>query len=276
MKLLAFETATEACSVALWIDGDVRERFEVAPRRHAELALPWAEQLLAEAGVAKSQLDAVAVGRGPGAFTGVRLAVALAQGIALALDRPVVAVSTLLVLAARARGEKGSESLSEPAFSEAAEKGSESFSTRATSGLEDSSVENDSDPFSLCSPSRILAAIDARMGEVYAGAFARRGDDIAALSPETVSAAGAVVLPDTVGGWRGVGTGFAASEGLLARHLQSQLRHVDDTALPHAADLAQLAVAAHSRGEGLAPERVEPAYLRNQVALTLAEQQARR
>jgi tRNA threonylcarbamoyladenosine biosynthesis protein TsaB len=90
MKLLAFETATEACSVALLVDGDVRERFEIAPRRHAELALPWAEGLLADAGIARSQLDAVAVGRGPGAFTGVRLAISLAQGIALALDRPVV------------------------------------------------------------------------------------------------------------------------------------------------------------------------------------------
>ena len=106
MKLLAFETATEACSVAVYVDGEVRERFEVAPRRHAELALPWADALLAEAGVAKSQLDAIAVGRGPGAFTGVRLAVALAQGIALALDRPVLPVSTLAALATRATGER--------------------------------------------------------------------------------------------------------------------------------------------------------------------------
>ena len=104
MKLLAFETATEACSVAVWDDGRVLERFEIAPRRHAELALPWAEALLAEAGIARSQLDAVAVGRGPGAFTGVRLAIALGQGIALALDRPVVARSTLEVLAMRAEG----------------------------------------------------------------------------------------------------------------------------------------------------------------------------
>ena len=64
MRLLAIETATEACSVAILVDGDVRERFEIAPRRHAELALPWAEQLLADAGVAKPQLDAIAVGRG--------------------------------------------------------------------------------------------------------------------------------------------------------------------------------------------------------------------
>ena len=97
MKLLAFETATEACSVALYLDGEVHERFELAPRRHAELSLPWAEALLAEAGIARTQLDAIAVGRGPGAFTGVRLAIALAQGIARAVDRPVVPVSTLWV-----------------------------------------------------------------------------------------------------------------------------------------------------------------------------------
>ena len=101
MKLLAFETATEACSVAVWVDGQVCERFQVAPRRHTELALPWAEALLAEAGIARAQLDAIAVGRGPGAFTGVRLAIGIAQGIALALDRPVLAVSTLAALALR-------------------------------------------------------------------------------------------------------------------------------------------------------------------------------
>ena len=100
MKLLAFETATEACSVAVYVDGEVSERFDLAPRRHAELALPWADEVLAEAGIAKSQLDAIAVGRGPGAFTGVRLAIAVAQGIALALDRPVLPVSTLAALAA--------------------------------------------------------------------------------------------------------------------------------------------------------------------------------
>src|SRR5690606_12568512 len=106
MKLLAFETATEACSVAVLVEGRVIERFELAPRRHAELALPWADALLAEAGVVKSQLDAIAVGRGPGAFTGVRLAVARAQGIVRGLYLPVVVASIVASQAARAHGER--------------------------------------------------------------------------------------------------------------------------------------------------------------------------
>ena len=235
MNLLAFETATEACSVAVWRDGEVCERFEVAPRRHAELSLPWAELLLAEAGIVKSQLDAIAVGRGPGAFTGVRLAIALAQGIALALDRPIVPVSTLAALALRARDVA------------------------------------QTDPSAA---GRVLAAIDARMGEVYAGQFVLRDGDAVALSPESVAKPGALALPE--GEWLGVGTGFAAGDGALAHSLPGRLRQVDPTALPHAADVAHLAAMAFMRGEALAPERVEPAYLRNNVALTLVEQQALR
>ena len=227
MKLLAFETATEACSVALWIDGEVRERFELAPRRHAELSLPWAQQLLAEAGIAKSQLDVIAVGRGPGAFTGVRLAIALAQGIALALDKPVLPVSTLAALAMQARGE------------------------------------------------HILAAIDARMGEVYLGAFARRGDEVVALASEVVVKPDAADIP-AGDGWHGVGTGFAAGDDALQARLRSRLVAVDAGALPHAGDVARLAALAFARGEAVAPDRIEPAYLRNNVALTLAEQQALR
>jgi tRNA threonylcarbamoyladenosine biosynthesis protein TsaB len=223
MILLAFETSTEACSVALWQDGELRERFGIAPRQHAELALPWAQQLLAEAGIAKSRIDAIAIGRGPGAFTGVRLGVALAQGIALGLDRPVVAVSTLAALAFPVPGE------------------------------------------------RILAAIDARMGEVYLGAFARAGDGLRALQPEAVGRPDAIVVANG-SGWHGAGTGFAAVDGALRARLGERLARVDAAALPHAADVARLAAPMFARGEVLAPERVEPAYLRDNVALTLAEQ----
>lgn len=102
MKLLAIETATEACSAALLIGGEMRYRYEVAPRRHTELILPMCDALIGEAGIEVSQLDAVAFGRGPGSFTGVRIAAGVAQGIAFAWDLPVVPVSTLAVLAQEA------------------------------------------------------------------------------------------------------------------------------------------------------------------------------
>src|SRR3546814_16420578 len=108
MKILAFETATEAGSVALWLDGELRERHAIAPRQHAQLALVWADALLAEAGIARGALDAIAVGRGPGAFTGVRLAIATAQGVALALDLPALPVTTLAVLGPDGAAEIGS------------------------------------------------------------------------------------------------------------------------------------------------------------------------
>ena len=223
MKLLAIETSTEACSVAVYADGALHVRHELAPRRHTQLVLPWADQLLAETGVAKAQLDAIAVGRGPGAFTGVRLGIALAQGLALALDRPLLPVSTLAVLAMQGKGE------------------------------------------------RILAAIDARMGEVYAGPFTRDAEGL--VSPcgdEVVCAPGLLPLPEAP--VHGVGTGFAAESGALVTRLGSQLLDCDALALPRADDLARLAVRAFARGEAVAPEAVEPAYLRDKVALTLAEQ----
>ena len=231
MKILAFETATEACSVALWIDGDVRERFEIAPRRHTELALPWAEALLAEAGIAKSQIDAIACGRGPGAFTGVRLAVALTQGLAFALDRPVLAISTLAAIAFDAAADAGERS--------------------------------------------IVSAIDARMGEVYLAAFAAFAADAAggvrAIVDEHLVAPAKASLP-LAGPCIGVGTGFAAEQAALAPNLGLAFERIDAAALPHAAAVAQLAAAAFTRGEAIAPEHLEPAYLRNKVALTLAEQ----
>ncbi|WP_445144434.1 tRNA (adenosine(37)-N6)-threonylcarbamoyltransferase complex dimerization subunit type 1 TsaB [Dyella sp. Tek66A03] len=102
MNLLAIETATEACSVALIHGDEVIARSEIAPRRHAELVLPMADALLAEAGLGRHALNVIAVGRGPGAFTGVRLGISLAQGMALALDIPVVTVSSLAALALEA------------------------------------------------------------------------------------------------------------------------------------------------------------------------------
>jgi tRNA threonylcarbamoyladenosine biosynthesis protein TsaB len=223
VKLLAIETSTEACSVAVYVDGAVHARHELAPRRHTQLALPWADELLAEAGLRKSQLDALAVGRGPGAFTGVRLAIALVQGLALALDRPVLPVSTLAVLAMQGRGE------------------------------------------------RLLAAIDARMGEVYLGEFLRDADGlVTAAGEESLCPPAQALLPAAA--VFGVGTGFGAESGALVARLGTTLAGFDAGALPHAADLAKLAARAYVRGEAVDAARIEPAYLRDKVALTLAEQ----
>lgn len=223
LKLLAIETSTEACSVALYVDGEVISRHELAPRRHTQLVLPWADELMVQAGLRKSQLDAIAVGRGPGAFTGVRLAIAIVQGLALALDRPVLPVSTLAVLAAGGQG------------------------------------------------TRVLAAIDARMGEVYLGEFTRSSDGrVLAAGPEVIVAPGQAARPGQA--VYGVGTGFSAEAAALVTRLGGTLQGFDASALPHAADLARLAADAFARGEAIAPDQLEPAYLRDKVALTLVEQ----
>jgi tRNA threonylcarbamoyladenosine biosynthesis protein TsaB len=99
MKLLAVETATEACSAALSIDGVVSERFELAPRHHTKLILPMIAELMRVAGLKPHDLDALAFGCGPGSFTGIRIATGVIQGLALGLDLPVVRVSTLAAMA---------------------------------------------------------------------------------------------------------------------------------------------------------------------------------
>ena len=109
--LLALDTATEACSVALLHNGQVFSRYAVIPRLHAQSILPMISEVLAEAGIAKTDLDAIAFGRGPGAFTGLRIAVGVVQGLAFALERPVLPVSNLAAIAQRAYREQGAEQI---------------------------------------------------------------------------------------------------------------------------------------------------------------------
>ncbi len=99
MKMLAVETSTEACSAALYVDGEVLERFEIALREHTKLILPMIDGLMAEAELKPQQLDALAFSRGPGSFTGVRIATGVIHGIAMGTDLPVVPVSTLAAIA---------------------------------------------------------------------------------------------------------------------------------------------------------------------------------
>ena len=226
--LIAIETSTESCSAALLRDGALIERSELAPRRHAELILTMIESVLDEAGVSRRQLDAIAVGRGPGAFTGVRLGVSVAQGLALGLDIPVVPVSSLAALAQDAPANVGET---------------------------------------------ILALIDARMGEIYAGSFRRRADGLVeATSDESVGLASELVVPcaDCI-----VGSGWIAYADALAARLPAAPRLVDGARYPQARAIALLAAPQFVAGHSVAPEQALPVYLRDKVALTLKEQRAR-
>ena len=227
MNLLAIETSTENCSVALHCNGEFISRSEIAPRRHAELLLPMCEEVLAEAGLSRRQLDMIAVGRGPGAFTGVRLAISAAQGIALALDLPVIPVSSLTALALDA--------------------------------------PNNGHP--------ILAVIDARMGEIYAGTFRR--DERGLVQPLGMESVGSAEVLKVAAGqsWNVIGTGWDSYAEMIRARLESDPVWVQGQRFPQATAIARLAIREASNGNSLAPELALPVYLRDKVALTIKERQ---
>jgi tRNA threonylcarbamoyladenosine biosynthesis protein TsaB len=107
MTILAVDAATEACSAALLVGATVTERYEVIGRGHAGRLLPMADELLREAGLTAGDLDAVAFGRGPGGFTGLRIAAGIAQGLAAGGGKPIVPVSNLAAVAAGAARTRG-------------------------------------------------------------------------------------------------------------------------------------------------------------------------
>ena len=98
MRILAIDTATEACSAALWNDGTLSAHFEICPREHTQRILPLVQEVLTESGTTLSELDALAFGRGPGSFTGVRIGIGIA-GLALGAELPMIGVSTLATMA---------------------------------------------------------------------------------------------------------------------------------------------------------------------------------
>jgi len=219
MNLLAIETATETCSVALAVGAEVRERYEHAPRKHAELLLPWVKQLMAEAGIGFDALDGIAFSRGPGSFTSLRIGIGIVQGLAWAADRPVIPVSSLAATA-QAAVEQGVNSA--------------------------------------------LVALDARMNEVFTGAFAVDDHGIMApVGPERVCSPESVQLPDRPGTF-GVGIGFARYEAL--EKLFHGLQDVRPDVWPRASSIITLAQAWLRDNEALPADQAQPVYLRDDVA----------
>ena len=222
MRLLAIDTSAEACSAALYLDGDVSERFAVAPQKQSELILPMMDELLAEAGLRVADLDALAFGRGPGSFTGVRIATGVVQGAAFAADIPVVPVSTLAALAQGHRRETGQP--------------------------------------------RVLAALDARMNEVYWAACAPDASGTTrVIGEELIVPPGEVPLPDG-GGWHGVGSGWAAYASVLATRLADRVTAVHGAAHCRAQDIARIAAVDLAAGRAVPAEQALPVYLRDRVA----------
>ena len=219
MNLLALETATDCCSVALLLGDEVIEDHRLAPRQHAALILPMIDGVLAAAGIDRRALDAIAFGRGPGAFTGLRIAAGVTQGLALGLDRPVVPVSTLAALA-------------------------------QASGA-----------------GRVLAALDARLGEVYYGYYTRGADGLVTADVDDALAPPQAIALPADASWHGagVGPGWTAYGEVLATRLGERVDAVDGEAQPRAGGLARLAAAAFLRGDAVSAELALPTYLRDRV-----------
>jgi tRNA threonylcarbamoyladenosine biosynthesis protein TsaB len=218
MKLLALDTATEACSVALWIDGEVIERFE-SGNRHSERVLSMVDVLLGEAGLSLSRLDALAFGCGPGSFTGLRIGAGVAQGLAFGAELPVVPVSSLAALAQGQDAEK------------------------------------------------VLAAFDARMRQVYWGAYARSLQGLMELQGAEVVLSSQNIPPPEGEGWTGAGSGWDTYHADLEQRLGSCLSGWRRQCLPRARHVAELGSAALTAGRAVAAEAALPVYIRDDVAV---------
>ncbi len=228
MKILALETSTEYCSVALWQDGAVSERCELVGQKHSEVLMAMLDALLQDAGITMQQVDGIAFGKGPGSFTGVRIACGVTQGLALGANLNVVGVCTLQAVAETSSHEK------------------------------------------------VIAALDARMGELYLAAYEKHNGEWRTVIAPCLCKAEDAPVPEG-DGWCGAGNGFAVQGAALqARydgHLQADA--VESGVFPRAAAIARLGAAAFARDEAVDAALALPLYLRDKVALKTSERAAK-
>ena len=224
MNIIALDTSTEYCSVALWRDGAIIERCDLVGQKHSEVLMEMVDALLKDSGFGIKDMDGIAFGMGPGSFTGVRIACGATQGLALGANLPVAGVCTLQAIA------------------------------EASGKL------------------RVIAALDARMSELYLAAYEKRdGIWITVIEPCLCRPVDAPMLSGS--DWFGAGSGFAVHGDALARRYAGQLQGVDSGAIPQAAAIAVLGAARFALGQGMDAAAALPLYLRDRVALKTGERE---
>lgn len=222
MNLLALETSTDRLSLALLAGERLHAFDQTVGQRHAELILQECEVLMRQAGIAPRELQGIVYGEGPGAFTGLRIACGVAQGLALATGAKVLGVGTLAAIA-----------------------------------------EESGAP-------RVVACIDARMGEVYHAVYEKQQGAWVTVLPPGLYAPDTVPLPPA-GEWIGCGNGYAAYADALHSRLGASLVDVRADVAPTAHALLRLAAPRFAAGEGSAAHTATPFYLRDKVALKTSE-----
>jgi len=226
VKLLALDTSSEGCSAALWQDGQTTERFELAPRGHTRLLMPMVRELLAEQGLTPSDLDALGFARGPGSFTGLRIATGVIQGLAWGLNLPVVPVSSLAAV--------------------------------ALSVIEDHRLA-DGAGVAVAFDARMgevyWATFQCRQGlPVLLG-------EERVCPPGSVSLPG---QDEGVTSWFGAGPGWKFRADMPAT-VAASVESFDDTLVPRAAQVARLAEFGFRHGEAVTAEKAQPIYVRDEV-----------
>jgi tRNA threonylcarbamoyladenosine biosynthesis protein TsaB len=227
VRILAIDTATENCSAALLIDGQLEERSQRVERGHAALILPMVDELLRAAGIGLAGLTAIGFGRGPGAFTGVRLAASVAQGLAYGAQLPVVPVSDLRAVAQLALDQPGAaprvlvcaDARLHEVYWGCFERGPDGLALEAA-------------PERVSKPAAVSLPLPWQSADGMPG---------------------------------GAGTGFAAYPELTAR-LRGELSRLEPGLLPHAREIARLTLGEVLNGKELPAEQALPVYLRDDVA----------
>lgn len=231
MKILALDTSTEVCSVALQSGDELLTRFDDSGRKNTDIILPFIDELMAEAGLKPQQLDLIAFGRGPGSFTGVRVATGIAQGIAFAADLPVAPVSTLAMLA-------------QGAF--------EATAAQTILTINDARMKE-----VYAAAYRFEASAD--FSEILAECVCKPAD-LEYCHPEQ-SGSGVEGARPLI-----VGTGFGAYAEVLQDKFPATAWDINQMIKPHARHLIPIALQMQARDQLVSAEQALPVYLRDNVA----------